>query len=104
MGSKTIQWLYWNPNQIVYPAGQDGCLFITTRVTERNIVYKDSDAINDSECNPLLPTKRKCRTTTSSKANIYYIADVEDMTVCIIIRNKFNIILKSIIIIIIIKT
>jgi len=83
MGSKTIQWLYWNPNQIVYPAGQDGCLFITTRVTERNIVYKDSDAINDSECNPLLPTKRKCRTTTSSKANIYYIADVEDMTIMV---------------------
>jgi len=83
MGSKTIQWLYWNPNQIVYPAGQDGCLFITTRVTERSLVYKDSTAIDDTECNPHLPIKRKCRTATSSSSNVYYVADVEDMTIMV---------------------
>jgi len=85
MGSKSIQWLYWNPSQIVYPAGQDGCLFITTRVTERSIVYKDESAYNDAECNPHLPTKRKCRTTTSSKKNVYFVADIEEMTVNIFI-------------------
>jgi len=79
-----IQWLYWHTSQVVYPPGQEGSLFITTRVSERNIVFKDPTAIDDSECNPHLPTKRKCRATTSSLVNHYYVADVEEMTVIII--------------------
>jgi len=82
MGKKVIPWIYWDPSQIVYPAGQDGCLFITTRVTETNIVYTNPDAINDSECNPYLPTKRKCRTTNSSKKH-YFVADIEEMTIMV---------------------
>ncbi|OUM69318.1 hypothetical protein PIROE2DRAFT_2822 [Piromyces sp. E2] len=83
MNGKTIQWIYWNSAQVVYPAGQDGCLFITTRVTEKNLVYKNKDALNDNECNPHLPTKRKCSTTLSAEANHYYVADIEDMTIMV---------------------
>lgn len=85
MGSKTIEWLYWNPSQIVYPAGIDGSLHITTRVTVRNLVYENDEALNESDCNPHLPTRRICRTKTSSSAKVYYVADIEQMTVIIIL-------------------
>jgi len=83
MGSKTIEWLYWNPSQIVYPAGIDGSLHITTRVTVRNLVYENDEALNESDCNPHLPTRRICRTKTSSSAKVYYVADIEQMTVMV---------------------
>jgi len=88
MNSKSYKWIYWSPTQIVYPAGQDGCLFITTRVTERSLVYENSDSANDNSCNPFLPTKRECRTVTSKTSNSYVVADIEPMTV-IIQKNTF---------------
>jgi len=81
MGNNEIDWIYWSTTQIVYPAGQDGCLFITTRVTERNLVFKNPE--NSEECNPFLPSTRKCRTTTSEKKNTFFIADIEDMTIMV---------------------
>jgi len=83
MNNMTIPWIYWNAPQIVYPAGQDGCLFITTRVTETNLIYKDPEAYNDPECNPYLPTKRKCRTVSKGKSNVYVVADIEPMTIMV---------------------
>jgi len=82
MGGKSIDWLYWNPIQTVYPAGQDGCLFITTRVTVRDLIYADK-TIYKEECNPHAPTSRKCRSVTSSTKKNYFIADVEDMTIMV---------------------
>ncbi|KAG4091117.1 hypothetical protein H8356DRAFT_1709489 [Neocallimastix lanati (nom. inval.)] len=83
MNSKSYKWIYWSPTQIVYPAGQDGCLFITTRVTERSLVYENSDSANDNSCNPFLPTKRECRTVTSKTSNSYVVADIEPMTIMV---------------------
>jgi len=82
MGNKLVKWLYWNPVQTVYPAGQDGCLFITTRVTVRNTVFSNDKSSLD-ECNPSAPTSRKCRIKTSSTSEVYYVADIEDMTIMV---------------------
>ncbi|ORX86671.1 hypothetical protein BCR32DRAFT_264826 [Anaeromyces robustus] len=82
MGTKEIKWIYWNAPQIVYPAGQDGSMFITTRVTESNLVYKKGNDFNESECNPFLPTKRSCR-QTSVNPTTYYVADIESMTIMV---------------------
>jgi len=84
MNSQSYQWIYWSPTQIVYPAGQDGCLFITTRVTEGSLVYENSDAANDSSCNPFLPTKRECRTKTRKNPDsTYVVADIEPLTIMV---------------------
>ncbi|KAJ3270479.1 cytochrome c oxidase subunit 1 [Terramyces sp. JEL0728] len=67
--------LFWTPDQIVYPyAGEQGVLFITTRVSITNVP-------SPSGCNLSIPASRACSgNNIQGKKKTYFVSDVESLT------------------------
>ncbi|KAJ3323463.1 cytochrome c oxidase subunit 1 [Boothiomyces sp. JEL0866] len=67
--------VFWTPDQIVYPyAGEQGVLFITTRVSITNVPAQ-------SNCSLSVPTSRSCSgNNAQGKKKTYFVSDVESLT------------------------
>ncbi|KAJ3270478.1 cytochrome c oxidase subunit 1 [Terramyces sp. JEL0728] len=68
--------IFWTPDQIVFPySGEQGVLFITTRVSITNIPAP-------TNCSLSIPTSRACSgSNVSGIKKTYYVSDVESLTI-----------------------
>ncbi|KAJ3323464.1 Long chain acyl-CoA synthetase 7 peroxisomal [Boothiomyces sp. JEL0866] len=68
--------IFWTPDQIVYPySGEQGVLFITTRVSITNVPAPSS-------CSLSIPTSRDCSgINVKGVKKTYFVSDVESLTI-----------------------